>query len=811
MIMRVFQFKNSVMNMNCYPANGEYCVIGYFDALDTFTDNDLTSKERIELLSDPNISKLSVMEEICDYYTVIGLTDSEDSSFWEDASQPLIFVSCIRGKAPLTDIVLDNNTVTYTTLDSSDLVICHKCSSYQQGQKDLQQIQDQICSSEVLIAFSVVVVKQNILDNIHEGFITEEKISCLEKCFVKDRIASHQFVNLLKKRFGDSAVTSNEIIGTDDMLIRIEKIKITDWLSLYATGGLLTHQYYCNAFYNIQSNVLPGFDSLSKEQYCNPDEKPERSDDQTLVQTYMNHKKDETLTRIIKKVLKLRWAYVKTKDNILVAYLSRMLDRTYPMFENYFLERVNAYQAEKDDEIIQDIDDSIETFWEAEDAILHTTNAADRIVIQTAAIDTGLRYVGLKLCYYYSEMLRELGEIFYPSKSYGFIVSPTVKDTTTAIVLFRTNTNHGKVSSIRISESSIADVWIMNILLLHEFYHICPAELRLRKERAVKLIKILTYDILDSVTKDIEQNEEMLSFMANSINDSCVTKLKNQPDDSRGYYGANILETISETLIEDVASWLNITTDHIMTWFSGDYNRNYDCFVQASNKANDINTQLRDNILGIIACGRIKLICSNYMQVFREAYCDLMGVLTLRIKPETFIESFNYKPFNESLKDDCAQLGLRLFFVLQAITYKLPKDIAAALKENDIDNEDRHRIGSYFFNDWSKWKNNLNSFKEGTIQQELYEIEQLTDNSRRSEDKSGGGPNRLELFKNTAIFNEYIDYFVACRDKFLRFMLSEQVKFDSWNRKYMIQENADTFDVIRAISLRIWETDEYPK
>lgn len=217
-----------------------------------------------------------------------------------------------------------------------------------------------------------------------------------------------------------------------------------------------------------------------------------------------------------------------------------------------------------------------------------------------------------------------------------------------------------------------------------------------------------------------------LSYMTNAINDSCLAELKDQQDDSRDFYGENVLEIISDSLIKNVASWLNITTDQIMIWFSGDYNRNYESYKQAQNKANEISEKLRNNILGILGNSRITLISKSYMSAFREAYCDLMGVLSLRIMPQAFIDSFDYKLNDQDMMDDCAPVGLRLFFVLQTITFELPQDIVLKLKANDANNADKHKMGIYFFNEWLDWKNSLTGFNKGTIKEALHEMEQLT-------------------------------------------------------------------------------------
>ena len=821
-MMRVFRFKNNIINMKCFPANGEYCIIGYYDALDMNTDANLAREEIISLLSDPNVSQLSKAEELCDYYTIIGFRDEKDDDFWKWDS--LIFVSCIRWKEAVDNQseVLRNieneNTVVYTTLDSSDVIICYRSNSYLDGQDNLHRIQNDVCSSNVLIAFSVIAVRQELLDCLHDGIdvegIYDEKISAIEKCIVKNRIESHKFVNTLRKTCG-TTVKCSEIIGSDDMLLWIEDISLKRWLSLFAINGILTHSYYQKAFYNIQSTIMPN-SLISEEDEYQPvlfEPKPVYTDNE-LIRLHDKFRHDKNLCHYFEKVMKLKWAYAKINDNDLTAYLDNMLSRVYPLFEKYFIDRVVEYQqnTEEKDKILQDIDDSIEKFWECEDAILHTTNAADRIVIQTATIDTGLRYIGPKLCHYYSEMLRELGEVFYPNGMYGFIVSPTVKAKSTAAVLFSTNQSHGKVSCICASENNIADVRMMNILLLHEFFHICSIETRLRKQRSINFLRILLYDIFQEMFYDyIFENktveERITEYFKDDILKIIVKHFEGEGEDSRKYYGSFIMEDFSQIITEQIAGWVNLSNDQIIYLLNPDSANLFSNYARVYNHGVELNRRIRNTVINILAQSRIVKICKHYMGVFQEAYCDLMGILTLRVKPGDYIDSFKYISFGEHILGDRDPLVIRAYLVMRAITTPLSDlTIIEKLAFNGLDNQERMKIGNYFFEEWSVWKASLFTYPSGTFQKALFDLDSVSqDHKIRNLNLDIYEGDKNNLFGNIAIFDEYNDYFVMCRDKYLKFMLDNTDKFEHWNRKYMIQESFDTFCLLRSISLREWE------
>lgn len=792
--MRIFRFKNSIASTRYYPVTGEYGVIGYFDALDIITDNDWTEEHKIELLADPNIDQLIHSNEVCDYYSIIGMRNENDNDFWDTDTDALIFISCIRKKKAdldmetiLKEYEKNNKVVFYTTIDSSDVIICFKSYSYLSGQATLQDIQAGICKENFLIAFSVIAVKQEHLEKLEGTKIIDEQINSLTRCFVKNKNQSRNFLSLLKKEVevSNAAFEASEIIGTDDVLIFIKGINLRKWLSFFGKGGCLNHRYCSGAFYNIQSSVIPSLDLQDIELYKN-DCVSYYDDDYRLKKYYEQFSDDPLILHHIEKMMKLRWTYIKANDNALVDYLGRMISRVYPLFEEYFINRLDEYleNPKEKDRILSDLDYSIEIFWESEDAIIHTTNAADRIVIQTAAVDTGLRYVGPKLCYYYSEMLRELGNIFYYDGRYGFLVSPTMTESTNARVLFSTNLEHGKVSCIRISENNIADVGLENILLLHEFFHICPAELRLRKERAIHFLKILLYSVSFSLFDGIpleEAEDRFYDYFTTDIFEKCKAEFSGKGEYDRCYYGSNVMNTYTRIISSSLQRLITINIKKVAELLDPRSCDSYKIYNRVHEKSLLIQEALRNKALEILIQSRLHIYCDGYMQIFREAYCDLMAILTLKVEPEDYIKAFNYQQIGEKIVEQRTPLALRIYFVTCAMTEKITPD------SDEV-------IGKELFDKWSKWSQNNNGRPEDSIEGAVFKCGEYKANTSKIRNEESG------LIISSNIFDIYNEYFACCRNKYVEFMARNRKKFDKWNTKYL--HGKSTFEVLKAISLR---------
>ncbi len=99
----------------------------------------------------------------------------------------------------------------------------------------------------------------------------------------------------------------------------------------------------------------------------------------------------------------------------MLSYIDRIMSPIFPLMVQYFDNRIKAYfQTEigkQKVEIGEDIERSVVTFWEVQEAIIQSSNGADRILFQSAPLDSGAHYVAPNLFSYYSEVLISFSEL----------------------------------------------------------------------------------------------------------------------------------------------------------------------------------------------------------------------------------------------------------------------------------------------------------------------------------------------------------------------------------------------------------------
>ncbi len=194
-MIRVFQFKNNFLSENPKMLKAEYSVIGYFDGLDMKTDADMKGAERSCILSDPFQYEFIKNDpyEMCDYFNIAGLREQSDEDFWKSSEEPLVFISCIRFrrkseklKKLIEMIEKTYHAVCFTTLDSSDLVICLKTTSHEKGYRAIEEyrriISEHDSQNGIQKGFSVLAIRQAVLDSLRDREavgIEEEQLQCV--------------------------------------------------------------------------------------------------------------------------------------------------------------------------------------------------------------------------------------------------------------------------------------------------------------------------------------------------------------------------------------------------------------------------------------------------------------------------------------------------------------------------------------------------------------------------------------------------------------------------------------------------------
>ena len=246
-------------------------------------------------------------------------------------------------------------------------------------------------------------------------------------------------------------------------------------------------------------------------------------------------------------MLKLSRTFFKIEQTEMLSYIKRIMSPAFPLMVNYFVNRADAYISSKLEkervEILEDIERSIVRFWDVHESIIQSSNGADRILMQTAPIDSGVHYAVPKLCAYYSELLNTFANLLNEESKnhYAFCVYPTLNSQAEAELLFATMKQRGKVGVIRVPGKDIANVEYITALLFHEFFHIIPGGLRLRKKRALFFLNILLYDIDalligDLKFEDDKSKEKLREYLFGKLCGTILEELRKHEKGDRLFY-----------------------------------------------------------------------------------------------------------------------------------------------------------------------------------------------------------------------------------------------------------------------------------
>ena len=529
-------------------------------------------------------------------------------------------------------------------------------------------------------------------------------------------------------------------------------------------------------------------------------------------------KEEDTLQYYCVCLLKLYKEFIKVEKTEMLSYIHQIVSPAFPLVLKYFLIQANAYllsgEAEEKSVILQDIEISVETFGEVWDAVIQSTNAADRILIQSAPIESTIRQVPVKLCAYYSSLLNELATIFQEKvgeeRKYAFSVYPSLGSRPEAILLFLTMKRNGKVGIIRVPEKDIEDVKYLRMLISHEFYHIVPGSfLRRRRSRAAALAKIILYDLREKLLDGIKINQKVRERLEECLFGDVPREIKekylSKDEESRCFYSTDTSEFFSNYFIQHALKLLKMDSQEI--WeaiFAPQDINDFEKYKSSKDCAEDYHKRIKNKILNLLASSSIPKVCKFYSDVFREVFADLLYVMSLQVSANDYFSSFRYKPLNVPDSQYRPNLYLRASLVLEIMT----EDSA----EKSLDEK--------LFNDWREWRETtLNENTESNTDSFVCEVrsflKDITDSANiKYSDLAGEeetiGAECVSTLPDLNIWDNYIEYFRLCRNRYYDFEKQRKIEFINFRKKYLIEMNYSNLNLLDAISKRKWEDIQTP-
>lgn len=281
-MIRRFRFWNNLFREDIESVQTEYCAIGYFDGMETsIIEEPLSMIHRYESVDEVYAERMGGFNCV----DLIGIRQGSDEEFWKKGAFPYIFITSLR----LTDKNInidemisglesrvkekdDRIVLGYKSFDVSDLLLCLRTSSIQQGFmtiKEYHQILEK--SGALYISFSTILIWQNLLDGLSNadsvsdvavkgevGSIVDETLTVSFRCNIKDWKKYAAFRGRLKDCLA-AELSEYGVFGSADALILCKNVKSRELLKLYGRDGLLVHsnEEYKAALYNVQTDILP--------------------------------------------------------------------------------------------------------------------------------------------------------------------------------------------------------------------------------------------------------------------------------------------------------------------------------------------------------------------------------------------------------------------------------------------------------------------------------------------------------------------------------------------------------------------------
>lgn len=521
-----------------------------------------------------------------------------------------------------------------------------------------------------------------------------------------------------------------------------------------------------------------------------------------------NQEQEKELEFYCNCLLKMIRTYNKVLQSDMLYYIKLIMERVFPLAVEYFHDRVKCFfkvgHSEERQGILNDIEESIVEFSEVFHTIINATNAADKMLFQTAPIRTEIQYVSPKLCAFYTVSLNELANILEEKgeKKYGFCVYPTLNSHAAAVILFPTRQESGKVGILRVPGKDIAKICYLQVYLTHELFHILPdSRMRLRKLRAQKFLQIMLYDMLNRIFLrygDIIEHKELINifdiFFKDMIN-RIVLELAKKEDDDRIFYSSNIMEKIAKEILGQLWQILEIRIENFLENVSkpSAFCNDYTVFTAYTKKMEALLINIKSTITDIFVNGRVEPLCCFYMDVFREVYSDLMTVITLELTPDSYFQIFFDNLAGKEKMEVASSIAVRLRV---ALVKKVLADQKAA------DQKD-------FWQEWKKW--NIISSDE-LLMKFVIDVKEFCETFFESKEVNStqtvprnDQSMKEEIYINPQILDCYLKYFDDCCQRYMVFIVRHKNEIDSFRKKFVTNAQKEYTDMADRITMELWE------
>ena len=359
------------------------------------------------------------------------------------------------------------------------------------------------------------------------------------------------------------------------------------------------------------------------------------------------------LCMYIEAVLRLLNTLAAIPFTSLHSYEKQMFWKPMRVFaELFYLAVDEAYKcttAKRKQRLICEIEFGVKNVVNIYQSLIDATSNTDREMVVNPTLEAHIFEVSPKISLYYAKLLDEISKTLTETENYAFILAPSLQTKVETYELFdsqimktRLQDNERQLIVIFIPESIIDQVDIIPVALFHEVYHFLTSVERNRNLRAECLLKQMIYGVVQLVFrfKKIQLDPQTISLIHfswfASMNKHTLNVINNGQEElyfdtvARMYYkefNEALLKAYSLEGIEDKILDKNIT--------------DYAELIKYRKKVKDVSSEIRENIVTIFSKNLIAELLKTWIYIYKEAYADLMMVLTMNLSPKEYDSAFD--------------------------------------------------------------------------------------------------------------------------------------------------------------------------
>lgn len=278
MVIRVIEllnnfYKDAIETYGSEEALGDYCIWGFFDALNTRKITEGLEKQGI--MQSVTNAVIYGYDGMCNRKQIVCIHEEEkkDEIFWENPhNEPYLYMTMIRKeykknqyskiKEIMRAINERNNMIAYYSYSHSEVIVVGYASSCKECMKKILQIKELFPIFKTVTVFGI---KEEELYRCSK--VKKEKISLRLAGKVRNQKNAINMVKKIDVQIRQKGVGTDyrynayDTLGAKDIIIEIINVPIENILPLYSTGALLTHtnSEYGVSFYNIETQIIREF------------------------------------------------------------------------------------------------------------------------------------------------------------------------------------------------------------------------------------------------------------------------------------------------------------------------------------------------------------------------------------------------------------------------------------------------------------------------------------------------------------------------------------------------------------------------